>query len=344
MTTIKENLIAVKKRFSKIITYEPKHLHMLERAWIVIREKIDGSNIQIQRKGNELIVASREYFLNKEYTLNKAYETVQSLDVDKFEEGYIYFAEWITPFRLNYKNDFFTLRLLAIAKDDGSVNLNYVTSIEFERLHKKTGLLLAPLFYEGPFISLEHLKSFIGKTEMVQPIADEPIENVLGEGIVVMAYDMNTKEILKYKTGKNAIYKLVNQSYKERKLIPKTEKNDVSLLTHFLSEVTTEARIKKKYLDKVVEGVYPLCITKKDISIIMESLPIIIRADIEEEHCEELNEILTKLIMKEKEFIKENINKEKAESVDKKYDKLISKFVTNKVLKFALEEIGKRSV
>ena len=337
-----EDLIPVKKRFSKIEAFD-EHIHLksLHDAWLVVREKIDGSNLQIKREGDRLTAGSRDYVLTETNRLNKAYDIVQSLDASLFEEGYIYFAEWITPYRLNYKEDFFTLRLLTVAEDDGSDHLSYVNPTRFEEMRSKTKLPAAPLFYQGPFISMEHLESFVGKTEMVQPIGDEAAEFVKGEGIVIMAHDMKSKELMKEKNGKNKMYKMVNHSFKERKLIPKKDDSHIHPLTHFLAEVTTEARIHKKYLDKVVEEVYPSPLTKKDIATVMKTLPVIIQSDIREECGEELNKLLRELVEKEKEFIKESIHEEHAESVDKKYEKLISKFITDKVLKFVMKEIEK---
>lgn len=322
----------VKKKFTKIIPIEnQKHLSLLKGRYIIIREKIDGSNLSIRRVGDKLIASSREYQLTEEYTLSGAYQFVQNLDVDKFVEGFVYYGEWIVPYRLNYSNDNYTIRLFSIIYDNDDSFSTFIPLSLFKELTLKTELPLAPCFYEGIFISEEHLLSFVGKTEMVQPLESNP-QALMGEGIVVQAYDNNG---IPLKEGSNhLIFKIVNDDFKERRFKTKVETHDGDLYS-FLDDVVTIPRIKKKYLDKVVEGIYPtrefIKENPKDIRIVMQSLPTMIYDDIVEEVGEELNTILEDLYKKEmlsksKDFTKEQFNNSSR--------KRIFKFITNRILKY----------
>lgn len=325
-------LYKVKKKFTKIEVFETdKHLKFLLNRYIVIREKIDGSNLSIRRVGDKLIASSREYELTDTYTLSGAYQFVQNLDVNKFVEGFVYYGEWIVPYRLNYEKDNYTIRLFAVIYDNDDTFSTFVPLSLLKELILKTELPLAPSFYEGEFISEEHLLNFVGKTEMVQPVESNP-NALMGEGIVFQVYDENGNPL---KNGCNhLLFKLVNNDFKERKFKTKAESYDGDLYT-FLDDVVTIPRIKKKYLDKVVEGFYPtkemIKENPKDIRIIMQSLPTIIYNDILEEVGEELTVILDDLFEKESENTATELTKEK---FDNRVKKRISKFITNRILKY----------
>lgn len=324
-------LYKVKKKFTKIEVFEDKFIQFLLNKYIVVREKIDGSNLSIRRVGDELIASSREYELTEDYTLSGAYQFVQNLDVNKFVEGFVYYGEWIVPYRLNYANDNYTIRLFSIIYDNDEKFSTFVPLSLFKELTGKTELPLAPLFYEGKFVSAEHLINFVGKTEMVQPLDNNP-QALMGEGIVVQVYDENGLPI---KVGSNhLLFKLVNNDFRERKFKVKVESYDGELY-EFLDEVVTVPRIKKKYLDKVVEGFYPtkefIAENPKEIRVVMQSLPTIIYNDIIEEVGEELAVILDDLFKKELTNTATDLSRDK---FDKNIKKRISKFITNRILKY----------
>ena len=331
----------VKHRFTSIETYnEEEHYKHFENAWIIIREKIDGSNIQIQNASNKLNCGSRDYVLTEDFHLAYAYQYIQKLIAENFEQGLLYFGEWITPFRLNYKNDNNSVRLFAVVEaEKSSQHSTFLSRSKTKELIEKTGLEEAPILYEGPFISMEHIQSFVGKTELVQPLGWKEDDVPNGEGVVVYVYEED-KETLKTIKNKPLLLKIVIENFKERKLVPKQplSDNNAALMT-LLTEVTTEARIKKRFLDQQTLGIYPTEITKKDLGNIMKTLPTIVLEDILKENKEEYETLLKEYVEKEKQFLEENVSKEKADCVEKDIEKSVSKKVTNEVLKFVQSQI-----
>lgn len=331
----------VAHRFTSIETYqEEKHAKNLENAWIVIREKIDGSNLQIENVNGKLRCGSREFELTADFNLSNAYQYVQQLDPKKFEEGKIYFGEWITPFRLNYKKDNNTVRLFAVveSKKTGS-HSTFLDKERTDMLIEKTGLVKAPVLYEGPFQSMEHIQSFVGQTKMVQPLGWIENDVPKGEGVVVYVYEKD-KKTLKENNGKPCLIKFVIENFKERKLTPKktTSKNDSELVT-FLTETVTEARMNKKFLDQVTLGLYPLELERKDMGKVMQNLPMVILEDVVSENQEEYEGIFERYVAAEEAFLKENVSEEKAKSVEKDATKKVNKLITEKVLKFVNKKI-----
>ena len=330
----------VKHRFTTIEVYEETtHRVYFDNAWIIIREKIDGANVQIENTDGSLRCGSREYELSEDFHLSKAYPYVQQLEPESFEEGKLYFGEWITPYRLNYKNDNQTIRLFAVVEAEKQTeHSTFLSRSKTRELIEKTGLKEAPILYEGPFVSMEHIQSFIGQTSMVQALGWKEDYVPAGEGVVVYVYESDN-ETLKTIHNKPLIVKMVVEDFKERKLVPKQAVSDHNTaLMLFLTEVTTEARIKKRYLDQKDLGTYPDVLTKKDLGTVMKTLPSIVWEDILKEHREEYEALLHEYIEKEKIFLVENVSAEKAESVEKEIEKSVSKKITNEVLKFVQKQ------
>lgn len=337
-----ENQKKVNNRYSTIETYdESKHASFLENSWIIIREKIDGSNVQIERIGNKLVVGSRDLFLNESFHLSGAFQYVQKMDVENFIEGLIYFGEWIVPYRLHYQKDFYTMRLFSIAKNKKEYQyLSMVSKSTYETLQKKSMIENAPILYEGPFISMEHIESFIGKTKMVEPLESESTDDVIGEGIVVSVYsgiDKNT--LLTFPTTRPVMFKLVAENFKERKLKIAQPETNMDKITQFVFEVATEARIKKRFLDQITLGVFPEVLSNKDLGLVMKTLPTIVLDDIMKEHGEEYQILFDAHIEEQTKRITELLGEEKAKSIPKDTKKHVQKMVTNSVLSFIYTQI-----
>lgn len=134
---------------------------------IVIYEKLDGANACFTREGDKLVAFSRNKRLSPSDTLRGFYDFVQTLNVDDFEEGLLYYGVWLVKHKLDYGDNMGKFYLFDIYDktmgDDfgGFVDHLYVL-IEAHTL----GLNVAPILYAGPYINEEHILSFVGKSKL----------------------------------------------------------------------------------------------------------------------------------------------------------------------------------
>ena len=154
-STIKEHV----KKYPSITRYGKRGTDFLEVGdRIVIYEKIDGANASFTREGDELVAYSRNIRLDECITLRGFYHFVKSLPVEEFEEGLIYYGEWNVPHTINYPEEtrdqfyLFDIFDMTMGTDFGGFIDHQYVRIEAFQL----GFNLAPILYEGPYISDEH--------------------------------------------------------------------------------------------------------------------------------------------------------------------------------------------
>ena len=108
------------------------------------------------------------------------------------------------------------------------------------------GLKTVPLFYDGPFISWEHIYSFVGKTEM----GGEPT----GEGVVIKSQDRLDNKF----SGTPAYVKIVAKEFSEvHQSKPQKEIDPEKLAKKQADEalaatIVTERRVQKT-LEKLID-------------------------------------------------------------------------------------------
>lgn len=150
---------------------------------ITITEKCDGANASIGFEDGELSCFSRKQKLSPENTLRGFYTLVQTFDAEKFREvlgdRYIIFGEWLVSHTIKYPATRLS-KFYVFDVWDTEVE-QYVPWSVTKDFAEKLGLTTVPLFYDGPFVSWEHIQSFVGKTEMDA----EPT----GEGVVIKSQD-----------------------------------------------------------------------------------------------------------------------------------------------------------
>lgn len=253
---------------------------------IVCQEKCDGANASIGFEDGELSCFSRKQKLSPENTLRGFYTLVQTFDVEKYREvlgdRYIIFGEWLVSHTIKYPATRLS-KFYVFDVWDTEVE-QYVPWSVTKDFAAKLGLTTVPLFYDGPFVSWEHVQSFVGKTEMDA----EPT----GEGVVIKSQDRldnkssNTPPYVKIVAAK---FSEVHQS-KPHEVDP--EKLAAKQAAETLAAtIVTERRIQKLIEKAVDEGRLRADWDEKDLGTIAKFLCKDVYADCVKEEPETVAQI-----------------------------------------------------
>lgn len=234
---------------------------------ITITEKIDGANASIGFEDGELSCFSRKQKLSPENTLRGFYTLVQTFDAEKFREvlgdRYVIFGEWLVSHTIKYPATRLS-KFYVFDVWDTEIE-QYVPWSVTKDFAAKLGLTTVPLFYDGPFVSWEHIQSFVGKTEMDA----EPT----GEGVVIKSQDRldnkssNTPPYVKIVAAK---FSEVHQS-KPHEVDP--EKLAAKQAAEALAAtIVTERRIQKLIEKAIDEGRLRADWDEKDLGTIAKFL------------------------------------------------------------------------
>lgn len=277
----------MKKKYVDIERLKDKYaLAFSEGEHITITEKIDGANASIGFEDGELSCFSRKQKLSPENTLRGFYTLVQTFDAEKFREvlgdRYIVFGEWLVSHTIKYPATRLS-KFYVFDVWDTEVE-QYVPWSVTKDFAAKLGLTTVPLFYDGPFVSWEHVQSFVGKTEMDA----EPT----GEGVVIKSQDRldnkssNTPPYVKIVAAK---FSEVHQS-KPHEVDP--EKLAAKQAAEALAAtIVTERRIQKLIEKAVDEGRLRADWDEKDLGTIAKFLGKDVYADCVKEEPETVAQI-----------------------------------------------------
>lgn len=147
------------------------------------------------------------------------------------------------------------------------------------------GLKTVPLFYDGPFISWEHIYSFVGKTEM----GGEPT----GEGVVIKSQDRLDNKF----SGTPAYVKIVAKEFSEvHQSKPQKEIDPEKLAKKQADEalaatIVTERRIIKGLEKFIEDGIISEDWDEKSLGVIAKHLPRAIYNDCVKEEPETVAQI-----------------------------------------------------
>ena len=276
------------KRYTDIDRMKDKYaLAFSKGEHITITEKCDGSNASIGFEDGELSCFSRKQKLSPENTLRGFYTFVQTLDAEKFREvlgdRYVVFGEWLVSHTIKYPATRLS-KFYVFDVWDTEVE-QYVPWSVTKDFAAKLGLTTVPLFYDGPFVSWEHVQSFVGKTEMDA----EPC----GEGAVIKSQDRldnkssNTPPYVKIVAAK---FSEVHQSKPQKEIDPEKlakKQADEALA----ATIVTERRIVKG-LEKFIEDtLISSDWDEHDMPIIARNLPRAIYNDCLKEEPETVSQI-----------------------------------------------------
>ena len=262
------------KKYHNVERYGKSNNEISARGDIVIWEKLDGANASFKRVGNEIQTFSRNQELTGEDGLGGFRKWVlENIDVNKLESDFLYFGEWLNPHKINYGENFKKFFLFDVYD---LVDMKYL-GIEFIRQEAEhIGLTLAPIFYEGEFVSEEHLQSFVGKS-MLAP-------DGVGEGIVVKNYGYADKH------GHQHFTKIVSKAFQEISGVKyKENKSKPDVVTQFIEATVTPARIEKMLFKLVDEGHLKEDFAIEDMGTILKLLGNSVSEDVMKEEVDVLH-------------------------------------------------------
>ena len=269
--------MAEQKKYHSVTRYGKSNNEITARGNIVVWEKIDGANASFKRVGDEILTFSRNNELTGEDGLGGFRKWVlNNIDVEKLEPDFLYFGEWTNPHKINYGDNFKKFFLFDVYD---LVELKYL-GIEFIREEAEhIGLTLAPILYEGEFVSDEHLQSFVGKS-LLAP-------DGIGEGVVVKNYDYMDKH------GNQHFTKIVSKSYQEISGVKYKEKKSApDVVTQFIEATVTQARIEKMLFKLVDEGHLKEDFAIEDMGTILKLLGNSVFEDVMKEEVDVLHKAI----------------------------------------------------
>ena len=216
---------------------------------IVCQEKIDGANASIiVNEDGTLTACSRRNELNQDNTLQGFYNFVQTLDAfivsAALTTRYILFGEWLVKHTIRYPED--KMKQFYVFDVYDTETEQYMPWEFTKQIAEFIGLKTVPLFYDGPFISWEHIYSFVDKTEMGA--------SPCGEGLVVKSQDRldnkfsGTPEYVKIVAKE---FSEVHQSKPQKEIDP--EKLAAKQAAENLAATIVTARRITKGLEKLIE-------------------------------------------------------------------------------------------
>ena len=233
---------------------------------IVVQEKIDGANFSIRydEETDSIRAFSRKKILDLGNNLRGAWEWSQKLDkwlVKKvLGANLVLFGEWLVSHTIVYPDNRYQNAYFYDVWDAESER--YLEQDKVEDIVKQLNLIYVPVFYKGDFESWEHLKQFVGRTDL---------GGQSGEGIVVKSMtrlnDPNTR--LPFYT------KIVADKFAEKKSVKKFDEGKLerrAKLQAIVESVVTEGRVTKLVHKMVDEGIIPENWSEHDMGTIAKNI------------------------------------------------------------------------
>lgn len=269
------------KKYQSIVRHGKKgtHLTLEDGSDIVIMEKLDGANASFLIGDGKLRCFSRNTELDPSNTLRGFYEWVQSLTKEQQpREGLILFGEWLCRHKLDYgenENKFYLFDVYDTEKEE------YLSFDEVSNVADQLDLLLVPVFYAGKFQSMEHILSFVGKSELGEK----------GEGVVVKNYSYRDRY------GKQLFTKFVSDEFSEMQNVKKQKiKTQADALDEFVNNTVTKARVQKILHKLVDEDIIKEDYAIEDMGSILKGFGSRIVDDVIEEELDVLLKVLKQKI------------------------------------------------
>lgn len=228
---------------------------------------------------------SRNQILTEENRLRGFYDWVLNNITpikEKLNTNYRYIGEWLVSHKVSYQEGaYYNFYLFSIWNEETE---QYVHDSIVQLEAKRLGLKTPEYFYEGEYISFEHLMSFVGKSNLT-------LEHDTGEGIVVK----NVNYIDRF--GKQMFVKLVSEKFAEvqKQKLPKNPNKDNSFILTIKS-VLTKARVEKLLYKLLDEQLISEDYSIEDMGILLKLLGNRIYEDIHKEEFEIIKDIEDNLV------------------------------------------------
>lgn len=269
------------KKYIDVIRYgKPCTADVIKEGDIIsITEKIDGANASFRLdEANPLGVScySRNQILSEKQRLSGFYDWVKDNIVpikDKLNPNYIYYGEYLVSHKVVYKPECYK-HFYGFSIWDTDTEQYLSDDIVIEEA-KKLNIKTTNCFYQGEYISFEHLMSFVGKSDMTL------VPNT-GEGVVVKnaSYTNN-------RNGEQCFVKLVSERFAEiqKQKVPKNP-NVNNVLKSLIMTVLTKPRIEKLMYKLVDDGLLKEDYAIEDMGTILRNLGSNVYEDIIKEESE----------------------------------------------------------
>jgi hypothetical protein len=278
---------------------------------IVVQEKIDGANASFtyDPAQDKVLAFSRKNELNEANNLRGFWDWTQRLDkkgvAHMTQNGrYVIFGEWLVKHTVRYPEheyNHFWMFDVWDTQDEKWLHYDDVRAIHAGLLSvaqlTQEVINFVPVFYDGPFISWDHLYQMVGRTD----VNAEPC----GEGIVIK--NQNTIDIPEWRLP--TYVKIVSEKFSEvhvghaKKLIDPAVLAAREAERQMVATVVTERRVAK-ILEKFVDnGILPEDWDEKNMKDVAKNLPKAVYEDcIKEEPdivkaCEDFGKICGKISM-----------------------------------------------
>ena len=271
------------KKYSKIVRHgkSSTHLTIEGNPEIVVTEKLDGANASFLKEGVVIKCFSRNTELSEGDTLRGFYNWVQeNVMLSDLNNKYIYYGEWLIRHKLDYGENERQFYLFDIYDTETE---KYLPFSEVKSESFRLNLNLIPVFYEGKFQSLDHIDSFVGKSQLGE----------VGEGVVVKNYDYTDKH------GSQVFTKIVSDEFAEKAQTKKQRlPQQVNELDEFVTTYLTKPRVEKMLYKLIDEGLLSEDFNLSDMGLILKSSGSRIIDDILEEEMDSLVKVVKKKIGK----------------------------------------------
>lgn len=238
---------------------------------IVVQEKFDGSNASCRYdiETGKLIAFSRRQTLDPlGNTLNGFYNYIQSLNVNDFKDypDYVVFGEWSGArnaiiYYPECTKKWYVFDIFDVNKE------TYLPQTEVKKFAEEHGLDYINTYYVGPFISWDHVMSFIGKSAYGD----------IQEGVVCK----NQTRLNDPNTRLPFVVKIVGDKFREvqknnhiRKMIDPQKLQERAAAQELTESIVTRRRVEKELYKMRDEGIIiPTNWGKQNMKIVARELP-----------------------------------------------------------------------
>ena len=219
---------------------------------------------------------SRNQILSEEQRLSGFYDWVKDNIVpikDKLIPNYIYYGEYLVSHKVVYKPEYYK-NFYAFSIWDTTTE-QYLSDDIVIKEARKLNIKTTNYFYQGEYISFEHLMSFVGKSDMT-------LEPNMGEGIVVKNVNYADN-----RNGEQCFVKLVSERFAEiqKQKVPKNP-NVNNVLKSLIMTVLTKPRVEKLIYKLVDDGLLKPDYAIEDMGTILRTLGSNVYEDIIKEESE----------------------------------------------------------
>lgn len=255
---------------------------------IVIQEKFDGSNASFRYdvETGKLVAFSRRQTLNPlDNTLSGFYNYIQSLNADEFKDypDYVVFGEWSGARNAIIYYPECTKKWYVFDIYDVNEQV-YLQQSEVKKFAEEHGLDYINTYYVGPFISWDHVMSFMGTS------AYGDIQEVIIVKNQTKLNDPNTRLPFVVKIVGEKFHEIKKTNHAKKVVDPK-KLQERAAAQELTESIVTRRRVEKELYKMRDDGIIPADWCEKDMKTVARELPSRIYQDCIKEEPETVTEI-----------------------------------------------------